>query len=67
MIHNVFNKNLLTKWRKPKFQKQKNILLLLPEIINEEEEYEIEAIRKYRKRENSIQYLVYWNSNKDDE
>jgi len=68
MIHNIFNKNLLTKWREPKFQKQKNMLLPLPEIINEEEEYEIEAIRKHRKQKNSIQYLVYWKkySNEDN-
>jgi len=52
MIHNVFNENLLTKWREQKFLKQKNILLPPPEIINEEEEYEIEAIRKHRKRGN---------------
>jgi len=49
MIHNVFNENLLTKWREPKFQIQKNTPLPPPEIINEEEEYEIEAIRKHRK------------------
>ena len=49
IIHNVFNENLLTRWREPKFQKQKNMTLPPPEIINEEEKYEIEAIRKHRK------------------
>ena len=68
MIHNVFNENLLTKWREPKFQIQKDTPPPLPEIINEEEEYEIEAIRKHRKRGNSTQYLVHWKgySNEDD-
>ena len=69
MIHNVFNENLLTQWREPKFQKQKNTTPPPPEIINKKEEYEIEAIRKHRKQGNSIQYLVHWKgySNKDDE
>jgi len=40
-----------------------------PEIINEEEEYKIEAIRKHRKQGNGTQYLVHWKkySNEDDE
>ena len=68
MIYNVFNENLLTKWREPKFQKQKNTLLPLLEIINEEKEYEIEAIRKHRKQGNGTQYLVHWKrySNKNN-
>jgi len=49
MIHNVFNENLLTRWREPKFQKQKNTTSPPPEIINKEEEYEIKAIRKHKK------------------
>ena len=68
MIHNVFNENLLIKWREPKFLKQKNILPPPPEIINEEEKYKIEAIRKHRKQGNGIQYLVHWKrySNEDN-
>ena len=68
MIHNVFNENLLTKWREPKFQIQKDTPPPPPEIINKEEEYKIEAIKKHRKRGNSIQYLVHWKgySNEDD-
>jgi len=69
IIHNVFNENLLTKWREPKFQIQKDMPPLPPEIINKEEEYKIEAIRKHRKQGNSTQYLVHWKgySNEDDE
>ena len=29
-------------------------------IINEKEEYEVEEIRKHRKRGRGIQYLVHW-------
>jgi len=32
----------------------------LPDIINEEEEYEVEEIRKYQKKGWRTQYLVHW-------
>ena len=32
----------------------------LPNIINEEEEYEIKEIRKYQKRGREMQFLVHW-------
>jgi len=32
----------------------------LPDIINEEEEYEVEEIRKHQKKEWGTQYLVHW-------
>ena len=32
----------------------------LPEIINEEEKYEVEEIRKYPKKGQETQYLVHW-------
>jgi len=32
----------------------------LPDIINEEEEYEVEEIRGYRKKERGTQFLIYW-------
>jgi len=59
-IYNVFNENLLTRWREPKYPEQKGTPPPPPEIINEEEEYEIEAIRKHRKCGNRTQYLVHW-------
>jgi len=49
MIHNVFNEDLLTRCRKPHFPEQHMELAPLPDIINEEEEYEVEEIRKYRR------------------
>jgi len=47
MIHNMFNKDLLTKCRKPHFKGQYMELMPPPTIINEEEEYEVEEVRKY--------------------
>jgi len=38
----------------------------LLDIINEEEEYEVEEIRKYRKRGWETQYLVHWKSYGDE-
>ena len=38
----------------------------LPEIINEEEEYEVEEIRKHRKQECGIQFLVHWKGYRNE-
>jgi len=48
MIHNVFNKNLLTQCVEPKFKGQHKDPAPLPVIINEEEEYEVEEVQKHR-------------------
>ena len=39
---------------------------LLPIIINEEEEYKVEEVRKYRKWGWRTQYLVYWKGYGDE-
>ena len=44
----------------PKFKGQHEEPVPLPMIINEEEEYEVEEVRKYRKHRRRTQYLVYW-------
>ena len=49
MIHNMFNKDLLTKCKKPYFSGQYMELAPLSTIINEEEEYEVEEVWKLRK------------------
>ena len=49
MIHNIFNEDLLTRYREPYFQGQHIDLAPLPTIINEEEKYEVEEVRKHRK------------------
>ena len=59
MIHNVFNENLLTQCVEPKFKGQHEEPAPLPTIINKEEEYEVEEVRKYRKRGRETQYLVH--------
>ena len=66
MIHNVFNKDLLTQCVELKFQRQHKDLVPPPMIINEEEEYEVEEVRKHRKQGWGTQYLVYWKSYGDE-
>ena len=60
MIHNVFNEDLLTWCVEPKFQEQHKDPAPLPTIINEEEEYKVEEVRKYRTQGWGTQYLVHW-------
>ena len=51
IIHNMFNKDLLTRYRELYFKGQYMDPALQPTIINEEEEYKVEEVRKYRKQE----------------
>ena len=44
MIHNVFNKNLLTQYKKLQSKRQHMDSVPLPDIINEEKEYKVEEI-----------------------
>jgi len=59
-IYDVFNKDLLTCCKKVKFTSQHKNLTPPPDIINEEEEYEVEEIRGHCKKERGTQFLVYW-------
>ena len=65
-IHNVFNKDLLTQCVEPKFKGQHEELAPPPTIINEEEEYEVEEVRKHRKQGREIQYLMHWKGYGDE-
>jgi len=47
MIHNVFNEDLLTQCKDQQYKDQHVEPALLPDIINEEEEYEVEEVRKH--------------------
>ena len=60
MIHNVFNEDLLTQCVELKLQGQHKDPAPPPMIINEEEEYEVEEVRKHRTRRQETQYLVHW-------
>ena len=60
MIHNMFNEDLLTRYKELQFKGQHMELTPPPTIINEEEEYEVEEVRKHRKQGWRTQYLVYW-------
>ena len=44
----------------PKFKGQHKELVPPPTILNEEEEYKVEEVRKHRKQERGTQYLVHW-------
>jgi len=66
MIHNVFNKDLLTQCVEPKFKGQHEDLAPPPMIINEEEEYKVIEVRKHRKQGRRTQYLVYWKRYRDE-
>ena len=66
VIHSIFNKDLLTQCVEPKSKSQHEELAPLPTIINEEEEYEVEEVRKHRKHGKGTQYLVYWEGYRDE-
>ena len=66
MIYNVFNEDLLTHCKEPQFQGQHIDPAPPPTIINEEEEYKVEEVRKYRKQEWGTQFLVYWKGYRDE-
>ena len=65
-IHNVFNEDLLTQCVEPKFKGQHKELAPPPTIINEEEEYKVEEVRKHRKQGRGTQYLVHWKGYGDE-
>jgi len=50
----------------PNFKGQHEEPAPLLMIINEEEEYEVEEVRKYRKHGRGIQYLVHWKGYGDE-
>ena len=66
MIYNMFNKDLPTRCKELHFPGQHIELALLPDIINKEEEYEVEEIRKHRKQEWKTQFLVHWKGYGDE-
>jgi len=47
IVHNVFNEDLLTQCKEPQYKGQHVDPAPLPDIINEEEEYKVEEIRKH--------------------
>ena len=62
MIHDVFNEDLLTRYRELHYPEQHMEPAPLPATINDEEEYEVEEVWKHRKQGREMQYLVYWKS-----
>ena len=65
-IHNLFNENLLKQCVEPKFKEQHKDPTPPPMIINEEEEYKVEEVRKHRKCGRETQYLIHWKGYGDE-
>ena len=59
IIYNMFNKDLLTRCKELQFKEQHIEPASLPTIINEEEEYKVEEVWKYRKQGKGMQYLIH--------
>jgi len=66
MIYDVFNEDLLTWYKELQYKSQHVEPAPLPEIINEEEEYEVKEIRKYWKKRWETQYLVHWKGYRNE-
>ena len=58
-IHDVFNEDLLTHCKKAEFASQHKDLAPPPDIVNEEEEYEVEEIRGHYKKGRGTQFLIH--------
>ena len=69
MIHDVFNKDLLTQCKELYYKGQHMEPTPPLDIINEEEEHEVEEIRKHQKKGWKTQYLMHWKDygNKHDQ
>jgi len=65
-IHNIFNKDLLTQYVEPNFKGQHEEPAPPPMIINKEEEYKVEEVRKHRKCRRGMQYLVHWKGYRNE-
>ena len=65
--HDVFNEKLLKPFIKPSFDIQPNDPPAPPDLVEEEEEYEVEAILDSCKKGRYIEYLVKWKGYSDAE
>ena len=65
--HDVFNEKLLKPFIKPSFDIQPDDPPAPPDLVEEEEEYEVEAILNSHKKGWYIDYLVKWKGYSDAE
>ena len=66
IIHDMFNEDLLTQCKEPHYKDQHMEPALPSDIINEEEEYEVEEIRKHQKKRWETQYVVHWKDYRNE-
>ena len=57
---------MLTQCVELKFKGQHEEPASPPTIINEEEEYEVEEVRKHKKQGRGTQYLIHWKGYGDE-
>ena len=65
--HDVFNEKLLKPFIKPSFDIQPDDPPAPADLVEEEKEYEVEAILDSRKKGQYIEYLVKWKGYSDAE
>ena len=66
-IHDVFNSRLLSPYHKPEYDSQRTPPPPMPEIINDEEHYEVDEVRGHRTRGKRKQYLIHWKGYTSEE
>ena len=66
IIHDMFNEDLLTQCKEPHYKDQHMEPAPPSDIINEEEEYEVEEIRKHQKKRWGTQYVVHWKDYRNE-
>ena len=62
----MFNEDLLTRYVELQFKGQYMKPAPPSTIINEEEKYKVEEVRKHRKQGQGTQYLVHWKGHGDE-
>ena len=66
-IHNIFNEVLLSPYHPPQFESQQHPLPPPSEIINRQEEWEVECIKKAKATvRGGVQFLVKWKGYSDE-
>ena len=65
--HPVFNEGLLKPYRPPAFPGQNKPLPPIPDIVDNELEYEVEKVLDSRMKRGKLEYLVHWKGYPNEE
>ena len=66
-IHDVFHASLLTPFKQTQEHGEIANLRPPPELINEEEEYEVEKVLRHRKKGRLLEFLIKWKGYPEEE